>query len=244
MPLNKCGVRLQTRQTHVVCVEIALKQSDTNPGRTMQKMMKIRRPSRCSLVGFLRDNRGMTAVEFALILPIMLMMFFGTVSFSMGVAASRKVTQVASTLADLTAQSKCVNNASGNDSNCKSISDYFAATQIIMTPYTAPSVVARVSELYIDTTGKAYVQWSEAQGEVALAQKSLVTIPQDLAIPSSYLIFSEVSYLYKPPVDYVSALKSSYNLSDVSYTRPRYSDCVAENSSTAACTTLTPTGAP
>ena len=44
------------------------------------------------------------AIEFALIVPLMLVLFFGTVEFSSGVAVDRKVTLMARTLSDLTSQ--------------------------------------------------------------------------------------------------------------------------------------------
>ena len=37
------------------------------------------------------DCRGNAAIEFAMIVPLMLVMFFGTVEFSSGVAVDRKV---------------------------------------------------------------------------------------------------------------------------------------------------------
>ena len=49
-----------------------------------------------------RDRRGLAAVEFALIVPLMLVLFYGTLEFSSGVAVDRKVTLVARTLSDLT----------------------------------------------------------------------------------------------------------------------------------------------
>ena len=51
-----------------------------------------------------RDRRGIAATEFAVIVPLMLVMFFGTVEFSSGVAVDRKVTLIARTLSDLTSQ--------------------------------------------------------------------------------------------------------------------------------------------
>ena len=54
------------------------------------------------------DRRGVAAIEFAMIVPIMLVMFFGTVEFSSGVAVDRKVTLMARTLSDLTSQSLSV----------------------------------------------------------------------------------------------------------------------------------------
>ena len=49
----------------------------------------------------LRDRSGIAATEFAVIVPVMLVMFFGTVEFSAGVAVDRKVTLMARTLSDL-----------------------------------------------------------------------------------------------------------------------------------------------
>ena len=54
---------------------------------------------------------------------------------------------------------------------------------------------------------------------------SPVTIPSALAVGGTYLIFSEVSYLYTPTVGYVMK-KAGVTLSDVAYTRPRQSTCV------------------
>ena len=57
-----------------------------------------------SALDMFRDCRGIAATEFAVIVPVMLVMFFGTVEFSSGVAVDRKVTLVARTLSDLTSQ--------------------------------------------------------------------------------------------------------------------------------------------
>ena len=57
-----------------------------------------------------------------------------------------------------------------------------------------------------------------------------------LVVGGTYLIFSEVSYLYTPTIGYVMA-KSGVTLKDVSYTRPRQSTCVYYSRAT-ACTTL------
>ena len=51
-----------------------------------------------------KDCRGVAATEFVMIVPLMLVMFFGIVELSSGVAVDRKVTLVARTLSDLTSQ--------------------------------------------------------------------------------------------------------------------------------------------
>jgi Flp pilus assembly protein TadG len=204
----------------------------------MKTISKIRLRVRLSLRNLASDCSGIAATEFAVIVPIMLVMFFGTVEFSSGVAVDRKVTLVARTLSDLTSQSTSVADVD--------VTNFFTASGKILTPYAPTPTQAKISELYVDpTTLQARVQWSKAatlssSGSVTLASgravSSAVVIPAALAIGGTYLIFSEVSYLYVPTVGYVMA-KAGVTLSDVSYTRPRQSTCVYY-SPAVACTTL------
>jgi len=191
----------------------------------MQAIATIRRAMCRSAYEFLADGRGLAATEFAVVVPLMLVMFFGTVEFSSAVAIDRKVTLMARTLSDLTSQSTSVGDTD--------MTNFFAASTGIMTPYATSPVSATITELYVDpSTLQAHVQWSK--GSVPRTQKSAVTIPTTLAVGGTYLIFSEVSYVYTPSVGY--ALKSAITLSDVAYTRPRQSTCVYYSPDT-ACTT-------
>jgi Flp pilus assembly protein TadG len=172
----------------------------------------------------LADRRGLAATEFAFIMPVMLVMFFGTVEFSSGVAVDRKVTLLARTLSDLTSQLPSVTDTQ--------IANFFLASNWIMWPYTTTTpnpypvspLSGTITELYVDpNTLQARVQWSK--GSAPRAISSTVAIPSALAIANSYLIFSEVSYQYVPTVGYVMA-KAGITLSDFAYTRPRQSKCV------------------
>jgi Flp pilus assembly protein TadG len=177
-----------------------------------------------------RDRSGIAATEFAVIVPLMLVLFFGVVEFSTGVAVDRKVTLVARTLSDLVSQ-----NTSVTDTQ---FTNFFnAGTQVMsqyaQPPYSSSTLHSTISELYVDPNSHtAKVQWSK--GFAVRSAGSNVTIPTALKIDGTYLIFSEVSYLYTPTVGYVMG-QSGVNLSDVSYTRPRQSTCVLYN------TTLCPT---
>lgn len=195
--------------------------------RTMQQVSRIR----LHLRRFARDGRGLAAVEFAMVLPVMLVMFFGTVEFSSGVAVDRKVTLVARTLSDLTSQSTAVADSD--------LSNMFNASIGIMTPYSATPANMTISELYVDPkTLAARVQWS--QGAAPRATSSAVTIPASLQVGGSYLIFSEVNYKYVPSVGYVMA-PAGITLSDVAYTRPRQSTCVYYTGSSGTVPTSCPT---
>ena len=190
----------------------------------MQRIAKLWRTTRLAAYEFLADGRGLAATEFAVIVPLMLVMFFGTVEFSSAVAIDRKVTLMARTLSDLTSQSTSVADTD--------MTNFFAASTGIMTPYSTTPIAATITELYVDSTQTAHVQWSK--GSAPRTQKSAVTIPTTLAIAGTYLILSEVSYAYTPSVGYV--LKNVITLSDVAYTRPRQSTCVYYSPDT-TCTT-------
>src|SRR5450631_1640167 len=204
----------------------------------MKTISRIWLRARRSLRNLARDNSGIAATEFAVIVPIMLVLFFGTVEFSSGIAVDRKVTMVARTLSDLTSQSTSV--------AASDMTNFFTASCKILTPYAPAPAQGTISELYVDpSTLVARVQWSksatfDSSCNVTLGTgrtvSSTVTIPAQLAVAGTYLIFSEVSYVYVPTIGYVMA-KAGVNLSDVSYTRPRQSTCVFY-SPAIACTTL------
>jgi Flp pilus assembly protein TadG len=161
------------------------------------------------------DTRGIAAIEFAMIAPLMLVLFFGTVEFSSGVAVDRKVTLMARTLSDLTSQNISVTTTQ--------LTNIFNASTGIMTPYPSSEVNARIVELYIDANLVVKQIWTATSGTTP--PTGTVTVPTALKIAGTYLIYSEVSYLYKPTVGYVMA-KAGINLTDFTFTRPRQSLCV------------------
>src|ERR1700744_303347 len=101
-----------------------------------------------------RDVSGVAAIEFAMIFPLMLVTFFGTVEFCSAVAIDRKVTLIARTVSDLTSQA-----ASSVDSTA--LTGIFTYGLLIITPYPSTPVKGQVSEIYVDSTGKAKIQWTQ-----------------------------------------------------------------------------------
>jgi Flp pilus assembly protein TadG len=190
----------------------------------MKPMMDIWRRARRSVQDLFGDVRGVAAIEFAMVVPVMLILFFGTDEFASGIAVNRKVTLMARTLSDLTSQ-----NISVTDTQ---LTNFFNASAGIMTPYSATPVRSTITELYVDpNTLSAKVQWSK--GSAPRTAGTTVAIPTALQIAGTYLIYSEVSYAFVPTVGYV--LKNSITLSDFTFTRPRQSTCVMYN--TTVCTT-------
>ncbi|HEY6383264.1 MAG TPA: hypothetical protein VIY07_15850 [Pseudolabrys sp.] len=108
-----------------------------------------------------------------------------------------------------------------------------AAATAIISPYTGTTSV-KLSCLKIDDAGIAKVKWGVASASVTpRAKGDIVTIPVNLAVPNSSLIFSEVSYQYIPVTGFSHISATGKTLSDEMYMSPRITPPVYDT--TEAC---------
>ena len=162
------------------------------------------------------DERGMSAVEFALLLPLMMTLYLGAVEVSQGIAADRKVTLTARTIGDLVSQVASIGNSD--------IANVFNASSAVMAPFPVVSLKVTVTSVKIDSAGKATVDWSDTLNGTARPKGSAVTLPTALNVANTSLIWSEVQYTYKPVIGYV--VSGTLTLKDQIFMRPRLSDSV------------------
>ena len=167
---------------------------------------------------FGRDRRGVSAVEFAFIAPVMIGLYLGCVEISDGVAVDRKVSLVAGALANLTASCGSSNANSGSCANnilsATEMNNILAASSAIIAPYNAINLTMTVSCLSVDANKNVTMKWS-----TGTLQSGSVTIPAALAAVPGTLIYSTVSYAYTPIVGYT--ITGSLTLSDHMYMSPR-----------------------
>lgn len=171
---------------------------------------------------FAKDARGISAVEFALILPVMLTIYLGGNELSHALTIARKVTHVTSSLGDLVTQSKALNDAD--------MVKIFDAAMAIMTPYptTADLFRVKVSGIRIDAAGNAFVDWSRALQDTPLTKDAPVNgLPAGVLVPNTHIVTAEVHYSYKPMIGYT--LTGTFDLKDQFYLRPRLSEEVVFN---------------
>ncbi len=174
-----------------------------------------------------RDRRGSSAVEFAIIAPLMLGLYIGCVEISDGVAADRKVTLTAGALANLASQVQTI-DATG-------MSNIMNAATAIISPYSAGNLTTTLTCIKIDATKAATVAWSNTVGGTAHSTGSTITIPSEIAVASSSLVLAEVTYLYKPVTGYIPAWShiaaTGITLSDKMYMSPRITAPVYDDGS-------------
>jgi Flp pilus assembly protein TadG len=192
------------------------------------------------------DCRAIAATEFALIVPLMLVLFFGTVEFSSAVAVDRKITIFSRAISDITSQAPATTPKYAVTTDTL-LQNAFTSGIMIMRPYlqnSSSSLNATVSEIYVDSSGTAKIVWSMA---AVISQNStqatltpsttfspgdIVTnmVPPPLLQKQTYLIFSQTKYLFTPAVDFGGLMaKTGVTLSDFAYSAPRQATCVVYN---------------
>ncbi len=154
---------------------------------------------RKNIAGFRKAERGVAAVEFALLLPLMLAVYIGTMEASALITMDRKVQSVAGAVGDLVARSdKSITTAQ--------MRDYFRAASGIMTPYSSDPVLQVITAIHVDNNSNATIAWSrQFVGGVYSATTPRVAgqpfpLPDEMIAISKgqTVIAAEASYSYMP----------------------------------------------
>jgi Flp pilus assembly protein TadG len=175
--------------------------------------------------GLWRDKRGMSAVEFALLAPIILLIYVGVAEIGNLLTVERRIEAVASTAADLTAQVKTVANSD--------LSDISDASKSILAPYDTAPLKIVLSSVVADQSNNGKVAWSYSKSGSARAVGSAFTLPPGTTEAKSSVIVAEVFYAFKPLLGIkIPGLPFNLgpsNLNRTFYARPRRSLTVAKN---------------
>jgi Flp pilus assembly protein TadG len=159
------------------------------------------------------DERGVSAVEFAMLAPVLIAFYFGMAEFCQGFMAQKRMGHASSLVADLVAQEEIVSTAN--------LDDIFDIGGLIMKPFSATPLKQRVSSV-TRTAGVAKVDWSRGDGLTARTVGSTVTLPDDLIANGESIVMSEATYDYDSPVDYLMPAITIF--SHTYYLRPRTVD--------------------
>lgn len=172
------------------------------------------------LCRFMGDRRGVSAVEFALIAPIMVAMYLGAAELTQVLTLDRKVTSAANAVADLVAQDDFLTD--------NELDDVLSAADAILAPYRTAPLSLRITSVRMDADGEVFVDWSESETMAALTTNSLPTMPAGLLAPMSSVVMVEALYPYDSPFN--SSIETPITLTDTAYLRPRRSPWVRRQS--------------
>ncbi|NWG46282.1 MAG: pilus assembly protein [Alphaproteobacteria bacterium] len=156
-------------------------------------------------------RRGVNAVEFAIIAPFMLTLLLGTTELSNAMQAHRKVTAVTSSIGDLVAQAKVIDN--------QDIADVFSAGEAIMVPFDVTPLEMVISSVVADQNGQTKVAWSDGYRATPRTVDSSYALPEGLVTANQSVIVAEVRYAYTSPLN--KFIAGSMDMEDTFFLKPR-----------------------
>ncbi|MHB1111267.1 MAG: TadE/TadG family type IV pilus assembly protein [Devosia sp.] len=173
---------------------------------------------------FANATGGVAIVEFALVVPLLLVLYLGSIEASSLFTVDRRVTVISGTMGDLVSR---WDPDAGNIPQA-TIDDYFTASEIIMTPYDPNGLGQVVSLVSVDSAGNTLVQWSEASGG-ATARTGNSSFPLAAGTQMNVIsrgvgcfIASETTYSYTPALGIV--FPNAVALAHTSYFLPRFGE--------------------
>jgi Flp pilus assembly protein TadG len=183
--------------------------------------MTARAPRGLLRRAFLRDQRGVSAIEFAFIAPLMVLLYMGLSELTLSMMAERRASRSASAVADLIAQSAAsVTNAE--------VDQALNIGKAVVAPYATTGLTIRVTSVRADANAVPKVKWSKVQGSALskLTQNTTANpFPANLLSANESVIMSDVVYTYDTPLKKI--IPWQLRFSETFYLRPRRAEEIA-----------------
>ena len=173
---------------------------------------------------FWGDRGGVAAIEAAILLPAVAMAYLAMVNLAQMAMINRKVTQLTSTLSDLTARLQTIPTAE--------ITNIFKAGETIMLPYDSAKVKMMIASIVIDANGIGRVCWASGYNGAAVpARGETVALPSSAKVANTSVIMARASYDFVPPIgkDAFTFIANATLGDNPIYSRPRNGKPAGDN---------------
>jgi Flp pilus assembly protein TadG len=156
------------------------------------------------------DQKGASAIEFAIVFPLLFLLHVAAAEALQAYVAQRNVAHIASAMADITARNRTVSTADLND--------ILGASVSMMHPFPNVRLQQRVSSISADSGGSVNTDWTS---------KKDYTAGDNPSVPSGYLkanesvIVTDVIYDYEPSFGFF--MRDRIRMTRHAYVRPRLS---------------------
>lgn len=173
----------------------------------------------CTLADLRRDQRGVAALEFAMLAPVLVIALVGLLAVSQAVRAKMLLTSTASSMASMVAVQRAVTGSS-----LGTLRDFCNGAQLTMLPYSANALSMAITSYTLQSDLTVHKDWeydSACQATAgSLAGTGTALASPLLAEAGDSVIVVQASYNFTSPYP---NFMPSMALSQIAYARPRYS---------------------
>lgn len=164
---------------------------------------------------FGRARKGLAAIEFALLLPMMVLLLFGSCDLIDVMIVNRRVQNVSSSLADVVARDTEVSNSE--------IQGLWSSLSLLMYPEGVGTAMdVRITSLSI-ASDKATVVWSEGYNGLApMSKNAVVSLPSAMMQNGTSIIMAETVYRYSSVLGFLYS--GTVTMNYTAYRRSRLVD--------------------
>ena len=170
---------------------------------------------------FWRDRRGVSAVEFALIAPVLIVFYFGMAELTEAMMAQRRLSHLTSSIGDVVARDPKLTDAR--------LADLFSVGDVLMSPFPTSTLRLCLVSIASDANGKDTVVWSE-QSNAPLncpAPGAVLDIPVSVLPAGQSVIMSKASYEYNSVFKFI--IPQNLTFRRTYYLKPRLSEQVTRS---------------
>lgn len=137
----------------------------------------------------IRDQRGAAAVEFAFVVPIMFLLYYGMVESTQALLVNRRASALTTAVGDLVTQSTQVSAAD--------VTNIFNASTAVMKPFPTDVLAIRVTSITMDANGVPSSAWTQARGDIPVTD--LNTVDPNMRVANTAILRAETIYIFKTP---------------------------------------------
>ena len=155
-------------------------------------MRALNRSLRLKFMRLLRDRSGVGAIEFAILFPILVMLYIAAFEITVGLSVSKRAARAPGSVADIVTQQQSVTKSS--------LAQISSVANAIFFPFNTTKVQIKLTGITMDTSANAKVLWSWQNSSTTApyaVNSTVSTVPADMAKPSSFLVRAELSIPYR-----------------------------------------------
>ena len=167
---------------------------------------------------FWRDRRGVSAVEFALIAPVLIIFYFGMAEMTQAMLAQRRLSHLAASIGDIVARDQQLTDAR--------VADLFSVGNVLMSPFPTSTLRLCLVSIVSDANGKDVVAWSDPSNAPVdcPARNAVLDIPVSVLPAGKSVIMSKASYEYNSVFKFM--IPQALTFRRTYYLKPRLSEQV------------------